>query len=643
MKRKSGRLSTLKREKSQVSPAMTKSLRLGLNAFENGDFSAAVEHLSDAAALHPTNSDILSALGHSYLKIGNYEDSAAVFSEIVELEPDNQSAYKTLSTALCQIGDLYGAEKYLQKSLDLNPSDAEALNDMGVLWHLRGNPELAKTYFEKSLKEDRENIDAENNIGLVYVELENYSKAEEIFSDLRDRFPDDTQIRKQLTGCFLLNDKTSKAYAELNWLKESGFEDAETRYFSGKAYYSSGELEKAEDAFRSSLELDPENILTKESLATTLLRIGKDSEALEMWESMLSLPEKAKNIKSYVTPRLTDWDKIGKFNVTLPPNKSKGNGSSVGSAEISIVIPVLEEEGNIVDLTHELQEVMDKVGGRYEIIYIDDGSKDRTFEFLKRLRNEDKRIKILRFRKNYGQTAALAAGFNFAVGDVVVTLDGDLQNDPADIPKLIEKLAEGYDMVSGWRVKRKDNLITRRLPSLFANKIIGKITGTELHDYGCALKAYKKGVIKNIRLYGEMHRFIPAVVSWLGAEIAEIPVNHRPRVKGNSKYDLTRTWRVILDLINVKFLLSYLTRPLQYFGKLGLIFIGLPVVAGIGMLGARVLFGIAFSSGIMFSTALLMVLMGIQFITIGLIAEIIIRTYHESQEKPIYAMKEVLD
>jgi len=237
--------------------------------------------------------------------------------------------------------------------------------------------------------------------------------------------------------------------------------------------------------------------------------------------------------------------------------------------DLSVIAPLLNEEQNIETLYQELVDVLIKLDQEYEIIFVDDGSTDRTFEVLSKIQKNDSRVKAIRFRKNFGQTAALSAGFDHARGDIIVTLDADLQNDSQDIPKLIEKLNEGYDIVNGWRFDRKDPFISRRLPSIIANKIISIITRVKLHDYGCTLRVFRKEIIKNIRLYGEMHRFIPAIASGMGISICEVKVNHRARKYGKSKYGISRTIRVILDLITVKFLLSYATRPIQVFGLLG--------------------------------------------------------------------------
>ncbi len=309
---------------------------------------------------------------------------------------------------------------------------------------------------------------------------------------------------------------------------------------------------------------------------------------------------------------------------------------------LSVVIPIKNEEENVKDLYTELVGVLKNLNKKYEVIIVDDGSTDATFSVLKELQTKDSHLKVIRLRKNFGQTAAMAAGFDYAIGEIIVTMDGDLQNDPADIPRLLEKMEEGYDLVSGWRYDRKDKFWTRRFPSKVANWLISRITGVNLHDYGCSLKAFHRDVIKNISLYGEMHRFIPAVAALMGVKETELKVNHRYRTRGTSKYGLSRIVRVFLDLITVKFLLSYSTKPIQIFGFLGLVS-GAIGFAGLGLVVIqRQFFGMSADRPLLL-LAILMIFTAFQFITLGLIAEIQIRTYHESQEKPIYAVKEILD
>lgn len=311
--------------------------------------------------------------------------------------------------------------------------------------------------------------------------------------------------------------------------------------------------------------------------------------------------------------------------------------------DISIVIPAYNEEENIKTLCHSLQNVINRMEESFEIIIIDDGSVDNTFEYLKQLNKEIKDLKVVRFRANFGQTAALSAGFDIAQGKVIITMDADLQNDPEDMPLLIEKMKEGYDVVSGWRKHRKDPLFFRKLPSWFANKLISFITGVRLHDYGCTLKSYNRDIIKDIELYGQMHRFIPALAKWVGATVTEVEVNHYPRKAGYSKYGLTRIWRVLLDLITVKFLLTYSTSPIQVFGTLGL---GCGT-AGFGwfiyLVYQRFVARVPLANRPAFLISIVLILVGMQFISMGLLGELLIRTYHESQNKPIYIVKELLN
>lgn len=309
---------------------------------------------------------------------------------------------------------------------------------------------------------------------------------------------------------------------------------------------------------------------------------------------------------------------------------------------IAVIVPVFNEEKNIVTVYEELVHVLEGIDQEFEIIFIDDGSTDQSFKILSKLHKDDPRVIIISFRRNFGQTAALSAGFDHARGDIVVTLDADLQNDPMDIPKMLDKLNEGYDIVNGWRVNRKDPFLSRRLPSIIANKIISIVTRVKLHDYGCTLKCFRREVTQNIKLYGEMHRFIPAIASGMGSSVAEVRVNHRARRFGKSKYGLSRIIRVILDLITVKFLLSYATRPIQVFGLLGFVC----GIVGFGMALyltiQRQFYGISLANRPALLLAILLIFMGLQFVTLGLLAELQSRTYHEAQNKPIYTIRKIL-
>ncbi len=308
---------------------------------------------------------------------------------------------------------------------------------------------------------------------------------------------------------------------------------------------------------------------------------------------------------------------------------------------VSVIVPVYNEEESIPILYRSLIEVLEKCGRPYEIIFVDDGSDDRTPAILEDLHRRDGRVVVVTLRKNFGQTAALVAGFDHARGEIIVTIDGDLQNDPADIPKLLEMM-DDYDVVSGWRVDRKDPFLTRRLPSRIANWIISVVTGLKLHDYGCTLKAYRKEIIRNVKLYGEMHRYIPAVAKWAGARVGEIETTHHPRRFGRSKYGLSRTVKVILDLITIRFLQSFSTRPLHAFGLLGIILGGAGFAISIYLSMEKLLLGHDIGGRPLLLLGVLLIILGVQFIGMGLLGEMLVRIYHESQGKPIYILKRVL-
>lgn len=319
------------------------------------------------------------------------------------------------------------------------------------------------------------------------------------------------------------------------------------------------------------------------------------------------------------------------------------NPAKEETKHISVVIPLFNEEENIKLLYPKLKHVLDNLGKNYEIIFIDDGSTDKTAALLHRIYTEDTKVKGIIFRRNFGQTAAISAGFDYAKGEIIVTLDADLQNDPKDIPRLIEKIEEGYDVVSGWRAERKDPFLSRRLPSCISNWLTSLFTGVKLHDYGCTLKAYRREIAKDIKLYGEMHRFLPALASWVGASISEVKVSHHSRKYGKSKYGFSRINRGFLDLLTVKFLLSFATRPIQIFGKFGLISIFAGFICGIILIVAKFIYGVDMTGNPFLYLSILFLLIGGQFISMGLLGEIISRTYHESQGKSIYFIREVLD
>jgi glycosyltransferase involved in cell wall biosynthesis len=311
-----------------------------------------------------------------------------------------------------------------------------------------------------------------------------------------------------------------------------------------------------------------------------------------------------------------------------------------GPLDISVVVPVLNEEESLPHLHQRLTAALADSGYSYEIIMVDDGSTDRSFEIMRGLQAQDEHLHVVRFRRNYGQTAAFAAGFDRAQGEVVITIDADLQNDPADIPALMAKMAEGYDVVSGWRVNRQDRFLDRRLPSLVANALIRWATGVHIHDYGCSLKAYRREVLADVRLYGEMHRFIPALAHAAGARVTEVPVSHHPRRFGRAKYGLSRTLKVFLDILAVRFLMSYSTRPIHIFGLLGLLSFIVGMVVLLYLTVVRLLLLQPIADRPLLLLGILLVMLGVQLVTTGLLAEMVVRTYYESQGKAIYTVRE---
>lgn len=311
--------------------------------------------------------------------------------------------------------------------------------------------------------------------------------------------------------------------------------------------------------------------------------------------------------------------------------------------DLSVVIPVYNEEESLESLIRETSAVLSPFGNNYELIVVDDGSTDGTYPLLGRLQQCEPRMKVLRFGRNFGQTAAVAAGLAYAQGEIIVAMDGDGQNDPKDIPALLKKINEGFDLVSGWRLPRRDPFFSRQVPSRLANGLISWMTQVKLHDYGCTLKAMRREVAKDLKLYGEMHRFLPAIAYERGARIAEVKVNHRPRQWGKSKYGITRTLRVVLDLVTVKFMLSYSTRPLHIFGLVGLLSGGAGFFIAMYLSFEKIYFGLRIGGRPLLLLAVLLIFIGIQFVTMGLLGEMLARTYHESLNKPIYVIKETLE
>ena len=319
---------------------------------------------------------------------------------------------------------------------------------------------------------------------------------------------------------------------------------------------------------------------------------------------------------------------------------AQASGGENEAPEISVFLPVCNEEPNLLPLHEKLDQALRKLDRSAEIIYVDDGSSDGSLDVLRKLASVDQRVRVVALKRNYGQTAAMAAGIDAAKGKVLIPMDADLQNDPADIVRLLEELDKGYDVVSGWRKNRKDKLVTRKIPSMIANKLISWIGGVPLHDYGCSLKAYRREALQDVRLYGEMHRFIPIYASWVGARVSEIPVRHHRRTMGKSKYGLSRTLKVVFDLMTIKFMASYQTKPIYVFGSFGVLAFLISLSAGLYAVFLKLFHKADFVQTPLPILAIVMFAVGVQFLLMGLLAEMLVRTYHESQAKSIYAVRE---
>lgn len=319
------------------------------------------------------------------------------------------------------------------------------------------------------------------------------------------------------------------------------------------------------------------------------------------------------------------------------PAKSNGD-----PPEVSVFLPVFNEEPNLLPLYAQLNEALKTLERSAEIVYVDDGSTDNSLKVLREIAQSDPRVRVVALKRNYGQTAAMAAGIDAARGKVLIPMDADLQNDPADIVRLLHKLDEGYDVVSGWRKNRKDRMVTRKIPSMIANRLISWIGGVPLHDYGCSLKAYRRESLQEVRLYGEMHRFIPIYASWAGARVTEIPVEHHARTMGKSKYGLSRTLKVVFDLMTIKFMASYQTKPIYVFGSFGMLAFAISLLGGIYAVFLKIFHKADFVQTPLPILTIVMFAVGVQFLLMGLLAEMLVRTYHESQAKAIYAVRERL-
>ncbi len=521
-----------------------------------------------------------------------------------------------------QENDVNNAIKHWENAAKINPESAKIFSILGNAYKILNDFDSSTTNIEKAASLEPDNFRYLYNLGLVLFEQKRYNESISILEKALLIEPDNYE---------LLNDL-------------------------GVVNFKLNNLEKAEKFIKEAISFDEKYYVAKINLVTVLLSSKKLDEARLF---LLDL-EKAYGIDQNIKDLKNQLDYIVDYSV-IPSEKIRIEFSdklyeidpfymiqhieeeNIENIDLSIVIPIMNEIENLPILYDNLKNVLGKLKQNYEIIFIDDGSKDGSVECLRNLSLTEKNVVFIQFRRNYGQTAALSAGFKYANGNIIITMDGDLQNDPEDIPVLLGKMAEGYDLVNGWRKDRQDKAFTRKLPSMIANKIINHLisgTGIKLNDFGCTLKAYKKEIIKNIHLYGEMHRFIPVFAAWLGVKVAEIPVRHHPRVHGTAKYNLSRVSRVLFDFLVVRFFSDYMTRPIQFFGK---------IVKALFLWGSLlfvILSFISFFTILSFNTIIILygilIMLCTQILFMGLLGEILMRIYFEGQKKDYYIVERIL-
>ena len=533
-------------------------------------------------------------MGMYYIYKENIPEALPFLEKASSAMPDNAELSFVIANACRGIGIPDKAAQYFIRALEISPDNFEYLHAYGQLLQSSGDLDKAIEQFIRASTIKPEGFELLNDIGVLFFQKQDYTRSIEYLEKACSSNP-------------------NYSLALVN---------------SGYVYLARDELEQTRTVIDRLESLD-----------------AYDPEFLELKNQYLS---RSRQISAQHEELQTDLNFSEQLFSIMPLKIIKNFGEDKLPREIglSIVVPIHNEEENIPLLYEELVAVLSNLREAYEIILVNDGSTDGSRQALEQIARGDRNVRVIEFRRNYGQTAALSAGFKYARGSVVITMDADLQNDPADIPRLLEKMAEGYDLVSGWRKDRNDKQLTRVIPSKIANGLINRLisaTGVQLHDYGCTLKAYKRGIIKNINLYGEMHRFIPCFAAWLGVKVTEIPVNHRPRIHGQAKYGLSRVPRVIFDLLVVRFFADYMTRPIQFFGK---------IARKLGAVGVLLLFllclatlftPLVLSAGeLLIMLAILMVAV-LQIITMGLLGEIMVRAYFETQKKDSFIVRRIIN
>ena len=517
----------------------------------------------------------------------NVQKAVSYWKQAAEIQPNSAKIFSILGNAYKILNDLDSSTELIEKAAQLEPDNFKYLYNLGLVFFEQEKFDEAKKILHQALEINNDNYELYNDLGVVYFKTHDYAKAEEY-------------IKKAI--------------------------NIENNYYVGHINLIT--------VLISAKKID----LAQAQLEKTETKFGIDKSIKDLKQQINYLKQYSEvpdtKIKIEFSDKIYEIDPF--FMIQNIESDTKEN------IDLSIVVPIMNEIGNLPILYDKITKVLSELKQRYEIIFIDDGSKDGSTKYLIELANKDFNVSVIQFRRNYGQTAALSAGFKYANGNIIITMDGDLQNDPEDIPVLLEKMAEGYDLVNGWRKDRQDKAITRKLPSTIANKIINHLisgTGIKLNDFGCTLKAYKKEIIKNIHLYGEMHRFIPVFAAWLGVKVAEIPVRHHPRIHGTAKYNLSRVSRVLFDFIVVRFFADYMTRPIQFFGKI------VKKLMFWGTISFILLSISSFFSPLSFNTLIILygilLMLSTQILFMGLLGEILMRVYFEGQNKDYYIVEKI--
>ncbi len=528
--------------------------------------------------------------GLSCFRQNNLNRAVDYWEKAIEKDDSVANIYAILGNSYKILNQLDKSENMLKKASELEPDNINYLINYGKYLFEQKKYKDAYKILKKALQSDTDNYEILNDLGVISYYLRDYANAEKLLKQSLEIFPNYKESLINLFYVYLESGKSMKKAEIISYLKE---------HF-------------------------PEDKLVQE-----IMKLDNSEKDIDFDKNLiLNFSGEKYSIKPLEMIKQFEQEKLAQ------------------EPDLSIVVPIKNERDNIPILYKQIKEVLNSIQKFYEIIFIDDGSTDGSLDAMMKLSALDNNVKIIQFRKNYGQTAAMSAGFKYSSGKVVITMDGDLQNDPQDIPALLKKMSEGYDLVSGWRKDRKDKNLTRKIPSKIANRIINKLiegTHIQLHDFGCTLKAYKKNIVKNINLYGEMHRFIPVFAAWLGVKVTEIPVHHHPRIHGQAKYNLSRVSRVIFDLLVVRFFSDYLTRPIQFFGKIAKNIFGYGTLSIILLTVLKYFFPlIPLTYGTFLILFGILISSSFHLIILGLLGEIMMRIYFESQNKDSYIVEKII-